>query len=164
MVKTSLAALAIVALGATAASAGSGHPHFIKSQTSASLSGADLVTQFKEAGLPSGAVETITSSAIATTTYECVNGGGHNPKASNKTTTQTQVHKSGQFTADKNGNVVGSQTLSPPSASDLGFSCPPGQQVTFVAVKYTNVTITDQTGGASISLPGTFSYTNPSAP
>ena len=94
--------------------------------------------KFKEAGLPSGAVETITSSASATTTYECVNGGGHNPSASNKTTTKSEVSKTGTFTADKNGNVVGSQTLSPPSAASLGFSCPPGQTVTFVSVSYTN--------------------------
>jgi hypothetical protein len=164
ILRTSLAALAIVALGATAASAGTGHPHFIKSATSVTLSGKNLEVTFKEAGLPSGAVETITTSATATTTYECVNGGGHNPKASNKTTTVTHVSKSGTFTANKNGNVVGTQTLSPPTASQLGFSCPPGQTVTFVSVTYSNVTVTDETSGASISLPGTFTYTNPSAP
>ena len=153
----------VVALAGVAAAA-NGSPHFIKNATSASLSGADLVVKFKEAGLPSGAVETITSSASATTTYECVNGGGHNPSASNKTTTKSEVSKTGTFTADKNGNVVGSQTLSPPSAASLGFSCPPGQTVTFVSVSYTNVAINDATSGASFSLPGTFSYTNPAAP
>src|SRR5437764_13136742 len=147
----------VVALAGVAAAA-NGSPHFIKNATSASLSGADLVIKFKEAGLPSGAVETITSSATATTTYECVNGGGHNPSASNKTTTVTQVSKTGTFTADKNGNVVGSQTLSPPTASELGFSCPPGQRVTFVSVTYSNVQVSDSTSGASMSLPGTFSF------
>jgi hypothetical protein len=146
------------------ASAASGNPHFIKNATSASLSGSSLTVNFKETGLASGAVETITTSATATTTYECVNNGGHNPAASNKTTTSTQVSTTNTFTADKNGNIVGSETLTPPSAASLGFSCPSGQTVTFVSVTYSNVVVTDTTSGASISIPGTFTYTNPLAP
>jgi hypothetical protein len=155
-----VAALFLFTSPATAA----GNPHFIKNATSATLSGSSLVVNFKEAGLPSGAVETVTVSATATTTYECVNNGGKNPKASNKTTTQSPVSTSGTFTADKNGNITGSLTLTPPSASALGFSCPPGQTVTFVSVTYTNVVITDSTSGASISFPGRFTFTNPLAP
>lgn len=107
---------------------------------------------------------TISCDATARTTYECVNGGGKNPSASNKTTTVSDVSKSGSFSADKNGNVVGSLTLSPPTAQQLGFRCPPGQTTTFVSVSYSNVSITDSTSGASQSIPGTFSYTNPAAP
>ncbi|MET3350540.1 UNVERIFIED_ORG: hypothetical protein ABID57_002232 [Arthrobacter sp. UYEF1] len=146
------------------ATAATGNAHFIKHATSATLSGSSLVVSFKEAGLSSGAVETVTVTATAETTYECVNGGGHNPKAANKTTTKTDVSTSGTFTADKNGNITGSLTLTPPSATALGFSCPPGQTVTFVSVTYTNVVITDTTSGASTSFPGTFNYTNPLAP
>src|SRR4051812_3023515 len=87
--------------------AASGNPHFIKNATSASLSGSTLNLTFKEAGLASGAVETVTASATAATTYECVNGGGNNPAASNKRSFTTTVTKSGTFTADKNGNIVG---------------------------------------------------------
>ena len=36
--------------------------------------------------------------------------------------------------------------------------------VTFVGVSYSNVSLTDATSGASIAIPGTFSYTNPAAP
>jgi len=123
-----LPAALLLAIGvAYPAFAATGNGHFIKNATSATLSGANLVTNFKEAGLAAGSVETITTNATATTTYECVNGGGKNPSASNKTTTVTQVSQSGQFTADQNGNLVGSQTLSPPTAQQLGFSCPPGQ-------------------------------------
>lgn len=146
------------------AHAANGNAHFIKSATGASLSGSSLVVNFKEAGLASGAVETIQTTASATTTYECVNNGGHNPSASNKTTTVSQLSQTGTFTADKNGNLVGSQTLSPPSAADLGFTCPSGQTVTFVGVSYSDVMITDLTSGASFAIPGTFSFTNPSAP
>src|SRR3954467_4896941 len=152
------------ALVATSASAASGSPHFIKNASSASLSGANLVCKFKEAGLASGSVETVSCNATESVAYECVNGGGKNPSASNKKTFATTASKSGTFTADKNGNIVGTLTLSPASASSLGFSCPPGQTVTFVGVTYSNVSVTDVTSGASIALPGTFSFTNPSAP
>jgi hypothetical protein len=151
-------------MAAVAPSAIAGNAHFIKSATSVSLDGANLVCSFKEAGLASGSVETIRCDADALTTYECVNGGNKNPSASNKTTTQSRVGNSGTFSADKNGNVVGSITVSPPSATALGFTCPSGQTVTFVGVTYSGVTITDVTSGASTTFPGTFSYTNPSAP
>jgi hypothetical protein len=155
-------ALAASLMSVSVAFAGS--PHFIKNATNASLSGSSLVCHFKEAGLASGSVETITCNATATTTYECVNNGGKNPSASNKTTTVTDVSRTGTFTADRNGNVVGTLTLSPPTAQQLGFSCPPGQTTTFVGVTYTNVSVTDTTSGASQSIPGTFSFTNPAAP
>jgi hypothetical protein len=162
LLKAAMVSFAVVAIGASAAMAG--NAHFIKSATSAQLSGSNLQINFKEAGLASGSVETVVASASATTTYECVNGGGKNPSASNKTTTKTAVNKSGQFTADRNGNIVGSLTLSAPTAAQLGFHCPPGQAVTFVGVSYSNVQLNDVSAGASISLSGTFSYTNPLAP
>jgi hypothetical protein len=55
-------------------------------------------------------------------------------------------------------------TISPPSAADLGFSCPSGQTVTFVSVSYTGVTLTDEDSGAATAIPGTFTFTNPDAP
>jgi hypothetical protein len=157
------AVIAVVAAIATP-SAVAGNAHFIKSATSVSLDGANLVCSFKEAGLQSGSVETIRCDANALTTYECVNGGSKNPSASNKTTRETRAGNTGTFSADRNGNVVGSISVSPPSAADLGFTCPPGQTVTFVSVTYSGVTITDQTSGASTTFPGTFTFTNPSAP
>src|SRR3954453_15325439 len=158
------AAMAVAALAVAPALAANGNPHFIKNASSATQSGSNVVCHFKEAGLASGSVETITCNAQESVAYECVNGGGKNPAASNKRTFQTTASKTGTFTADKNGNVVGTLTLSPASASSLGFSCPPGQTVTFVSVSYSNVSVVDSTSGASIALPGTFSFTNPSAP
>jgi hypothetical protein len=155
-----VAALVVVPVSLAA----NGNAHFIEHASSASLSGQNLVCSFKEAGLASGSVETISCNATESITYECVNGGGKNPAASNKHTFATTVSKSGVFTADKNGNVVGSLTLEPASAASLGFSCPPGQTVTFVSVTYSNVSVQDATSGASIALPGTFTATNPSAP
>ena len=159
-----VAALAVAALGAAPAMSASGSPHFIKNATSASLSGANLSCNFKEAGLASGSVETVTCSATQAVVYECVNGGSKNPAASNKKSFTTTVSQSGQFTADKNGNIVGTLTLAPRSAASVGFSCPPGQTVTLVSVSYSNVRVVDSTSGASISLSGTFTYKNPAAP
>ena len=158
--------LMILALAAAvvAPSALAGSPHFIKNATKASLSGANLVCNFKEAGLESGSVETVTCSATQTITYECVNNGGSTPAAANKKTFVTTASKTGDFTADRNGNIVGSLTLEPRSAASLGFSCPPGQTVTLVSVSYSNVRVVDSTSGASIAISGTFTYTNPAAP
>jgi hypothetical protein len=165
IVKKIIAVSAVLSvMAAIAPSAIAGNAHFIKSATSASLSGSNLVCSFKEAGLESGSVETITCSATATTTYECVNNGGKNPSASNKTTTAAPVSGSGEFSADRNGNISGSVTVSPPSAADLGFSCPSGQTVTFVSVTYSGITLSDADSGASTTIPGTFSFTNTSAP
>jgi hypothetical protein len=161
---TAVAVPLVLAAAALPASAANGSPHFIKSATSASRSGTSLVVNFKEAGLPAGSVEKVTTSATVTTVYECVNGGGLNPSASNKHSFTTTESKSGTFTANKNGNIVGSETLTVPSAGSLGFKCPAGQTVTLVSVSYSNIRITDQTSGASIGLPGTFTYMNPSAP
>jgi hypothetical protein len=167
MKRATLCVVAAMALGlavAPVALSANGSAHFIKNLSGASLNGQSLTCKFKEAGLASGSVETISCSATQTIVYECVNGGGKNPAASNKKSFTRTVSKTGTFTADKNGNVVGSLTLSPLSASAVGFSCPPGQTVTLVSVSYSNVTVTDQTSGATIALPGTFTYTNPSAP
>jgi hypothetical protein len=151
-------------LVAVALPANAGNAQFIKPATSASQSGTTVTVSFKEAGLASGSVETVSVSALTSTAYECVNGGGKNPSASNKRSFTTTVRKSGTFSADRNGNVVGSETLSPPSAASLGFSCPSGQQTTFVSVSYSNLTVKDTTSGAGTTFSGTFSYTNPAAP
>lgn len=158
-----LATLGTAALVVPAALAGNGH--FIDNATGVSLNGANLACNFKEAGLESGSVETISCAGNEVVTYECVNGGNKNPSASNKTSVTGPFNKSGQFTAAKNGNVVGSLTVTPLSASDVGFSCPRGQAVTFVSVCYSNVTITDSTSGAMAGpFAGPFCFTNPNAP
>ncbi len=159
-----LAVLCAVVVAATPAQAATGSPHFIKNASSASLSGANLTCKFKEAGLPSGSVQTVTCSATQAVVYACVNGGSNNPTAANKRSFTTTVSQSGTFTADKNGNIVGTLGLAPRTAESLGFSCPPGQTVTLISVSYSNVRVVDSTSGASIALPGTFSYTNPNAP
>lgn len=148
-------AAASVVLAATPAFAG--NAHFIASHTSVSSSGTSLVVNFKEAGLESGSVETITVSAHLDATYQCINGGHKNPDATNKTSVSADVSQSGEFTASKNGNVVGSLTLSAP-ADAADFSCPPGQRETLTVVAWSNISIEDEDSGAYLALPGTFSF------
>ncbi len=141
---------AVVALALPAAATASGSAHFIKSQTSASLDGNNLVCSFKEAGLSAGSTETTTCPADASATYECVNNGSKHPQASNKETVGGPVSGSDTFTVDQNGNITGSVTATPPGPGD--FSCPSGQTLVLTSVSYTNVVLTDSTSGASISL------------
>lgn len=159
-----LFALAFAVAAVAVPTAFAGNAHFIKSGSGATLQGANLKCFFKEAGLESGSIENVTCSATEDITYECVNNGGKNPSASNKRAFRTSGEGSGNFPADRNGNIQGDVTITAASAASLGFSCPSGQTVTLVSVTYSNVTITDNTSGATISIPGTFSFTNPDAP
>jgi hypothetical protein len=139
------AVMAIAALTAPAALAT--NPHFITASDDVTNSG-DLTANFKIAGLGDNVTITVTLSADATAQYACINGGKKHPQASNKETVTSPISASGSFTSDKNGSVTGSLTAHPPSAGD--FSCPPGQQLVFTYVQYTNVTLTG--GGATETL------------
>ena len=154
----------LTAVGASAVSvvlaagpAFAGNAHFIASHTKVSSSGTSLVVNFKEAGLESGSVETITVSAHLDATYQCINGGKKNPDAGNKTTVSADVSESGEFTAAKNGNLVGSLTLSAP-ADSASFSCPNGQKETLTVVNWSDISIQDEDSGAYLELAGTFSF------
>jgi hypothetical protein len=142
--------LVLVAL-ATPASAES--PHFVRA--SASLSGTNLNVSFKEAGLGDNQLISYAATADATATYVCVNRGGANPSASNKTTVSGPVIATGSFNSGKNGTISQTLTLSPPSAGS--FSCPSGQTLAIAQVTYTNVAIADTTNDVTQSIPGTFS-------
>jgi hypothetical protein len=148
-----LAAAALVFAGAGPAAAGSAH--FIKSATSASISGVSLTVDFKEAGLESGSLETVQATADLEALYQCVNGGGNVPSDPKKTVFDDSVSASDVFPAGKNGNLVGTLTLDPPAAADV-LDCPGGQTSTLVSVIWSNVRVDDLTSGASIMLKGTF--------
>ena len=151
-----LAATAVLALVSAGPATAGGSPHFIKSATSASLDGVSLVVDFKEAGLSSGAIETVQATADLEALYQCVNGGGNVPSDPKKTVFDDSVSESGTFPVGQNGNLVGSLTLAPPAAADV-LDCPGGQTSTLVSVVWSNVRVDDLTSGASISLKGTFS-------
>ena len=145
-----LAAFFALSLGTQAAFADS--PHFIKA--SAALSGTQLKVSFKEAGLGNNQLITYVASADSTATYVCVNNGGGNPSAQNKTTVSGPVSATGTFSSGKNGTISQTLTLNPPGPGS--FSCPNGQSMQLAQVSYTNVVITDTTNGVSEPIPGTF--------
>jgi hypothetical protein len=140
-------------LVALATPANADNPHFV--QASAKLSGTNLVVSFKEAGLGTNQLINYVATATATATYVCVNRGGSNPSAGNKTTFTEPVSKTGSFSSGKNGQVTASLTIAPPGPGS--FSCPPGQSLELAQVTYTSVAITDTTNNVTESIPGTFS-------
>ncbi len=131
-------------------------PHFNSAAASITASGS-LIVSFKESGLGDDALISYTASAFATADYGCLNGGGKNPEASNKTTVDGPVSASGTFSSGKNGSISQSLTINPPSAG--GFSCPSGQKLVLADVTYSGVSITDKTNSVTDAIPGTFSIT-----
>src|SRR6266508_2632546 len=76
----------------------SGSPHFIANATSCTQVGNDLVCSFKETGLSSGSVETVSVTVFANAGYGCVNGGGKVPSDPKKSTSGNLTN-SGTFPA-----------------------------------------------------------------
>jgi hypothetical protein len=142
-----LAGLVMAAPAALATS-----PHFISASGTLNANGS-LTVKFKEAGLGTNENINYTLTAQGTATWVCVNNGGANPSAKNKTTVNGPVSASGTFNSGKNGNVTASLTVQPPP-SDI--TCPSGQTLELASVSYTGVTLTDTTNGISISV-GDFS-------
>jgi hypothetical protein len=145
-----VAAFATAALAVPTALAVS--PHFVNASGTLNANGS-LTVNFKEAGLGTNQNIDYTLSAQGTATYVCVNKGGANPSAQNKTTVNGPVSASGSFNSGKNGNVTASLTVSPPP-SDI--TCPNGQKLELASVSYTGVTLTDTTNGITVNL-GDFS-------
>src|SRR5262249_13055149 len=137
-----------VVLGAGVASAVS--PHFIFA--TGSTQGPNLLCSFKEAGLGTNQLITYECDANGDAIYVCVNHGGANPSASNKTEETGVVSGTGSFNSGKNGQVTASITVEPP---DTTLTCPPGQSLEIASVTYTNVVLTDKTNNISESIPGT---------
>ncbi|HMG32004.1 MAG TPA: hypothetical protein VK585_18005 [Jiangellaceae bacterium] len=139
------------ATAAHASPAFAASPHFVRA--SAALAGADLTVSFKEAGLNNTTLINYAATADATATYVCVNRGGANPSASNKTDVAGPVSATGTFDSGKNGEVTASLTISPPAST---LACPPGQRLETAQVAYTNVAITDTTNAVSQAIAGSF--------
>ena len=146
-----LALLALLIAGLVPTTASAASPHFINS--SASLQGVNLRIQWKEAGLGNNVTVHYVASANASATYACINNGGHNPSAANKTTINGPVSASGDFNSGQNGQITGQLTVSPPGPG--GFSCPGGQHLVLAKVVYTNISLQDTSNGIVAPIAGT---------
>jgi hypothetical protein len=147
--RIAVVALVFVAFALIAQQAFAQSPHFIRASGTLNANGS-LTVNFKEAGLGTNQNIDYALTADATATYVCVNRGGANPSASNKTAVAGPVIATGTFSSGKNGQVTASLTVSPPF-QDIG--CPPGQSQELASVIYTNVVLTDTTNNVSIALP-----------
>jgi len=131
-------------------------PHFISVTGTLNQNGS-LTVNFKEAGLGNNQNITYALNADATATYVCVNNGGANPSAQNKTTVAGPVSATGTFSSGKNGQITALLTVSPPP-SDI--TCPPGQKLELASVTYTNVTLTDTTNQLPPVTVGTGTFSS----
>ncbi len=139
--------IAMLAAGASAALVG-GSAKFHSVGSSVNNDGG-LVVDWDQRGLGNDNID-YTLTADATALYACINGGGKNPKASNKQSFEGQVSGGGSF-EPRNGRIVASLTTGPLLAPQ--FQCPNGQRRVLAAVTYTNIVLTDTSNGVVADIP-----------
>jgi hypothetical protein len=108
-----------------------------------------LACSFDVSGL--GNVSSTQGSCTATSTavYQCINNGGKNPAAGNKSTSKGETGT--QVTVPvHNGRTQGSITVDPAGAGS--FTCPSGQKLYLVSACYSDITLT--IGGATTTEAG----------
>jgi hypothetical protein len=125
-----------IAAAVFAAAALAGSPHFVTAD--ASRSGDTLTVTFKEAGLGNEAQVHVVLSATAL----CINNGGKHPRAVNK----TSVSSAGDFPV-QNGKAEGTLSLT----ATFQPNCSPPMEV-----RFTDVSLVDETSGAKANIAGTF--------
>jgi hypothetical protein len=135
--------LAVLLLG-LAAPVLAANPHFIWVKASADED-ANLIVEFKEAGLGNNQLVQIEARADAVAAYACQNKGGKFPHAANKHLVAEPVSAAGEFESGKNGNVTDSITVSPPEADAPPDFCPGKQHLELVGVRYENIQACDVT-------------------
>jgi hypothetical protein len=110
-----------------------GNPHFVGTPTF-TIQANTVTVHAKEAGLGDEAQIVATLSGTA----ECINNGGHHPKAVNKTsfsTSSSEPVQNGKAVYDLTATATFSPDCSPP-----------------MTVKFTSLTLTDETNNLSVTL------------
>lgn len=145
----------LIGAGIMLASVALAAAHFMS--TSATLQGATLHVEFREAGLGNNQTIDYIARADATAVYGCINRGGKNPSAANKRSVEGNLAQPGSFSSGKNGSLRGQLDIAPPN--DASFRCPGGQTRVMASISYTNVSIEDTTNHITENIPGTYSAT-----
>ena len=135
----------VLAISAATASAAA---NFKSSSFSVNSQG-QLVCSYDVSGLGNVSSTLGTCGGTNTAVYQCINNGGKNPSAGNKSTSTGDVGTSEQVPVH-NGRARGSLTGNPVGPG--GFTCPPGQTLYLVSSCFTNVSM--DIGGATVSEPG----------
>jgi hypothetical protein len=128
--------VALTLLLGSSQAAFAGSPHFVTADVTRSDN--TLSVDFKEAGLGNEPQVHV----VLSTDALCINGGGKHPKAVNKGTFEA----AGDFPV-QNGKAEGTLTV---TATFQPECAPP------MTVSFTNVTLVDETSGATANIPGTF--------
>jgi hypothetical protein len=143
MRRSLIATLAVMAVVAVAAIAAFAAANFKSSSFSVNSAG-QLVCSYDVSGLGNVSSTTGTCSGTNTATYQCINNGGKNPAAGNKSFSTGDVGTS-QSVPVHNGRASGSLLVNPTGPN--GFTCPSGQTLYLVSSCYSNTSMT--IGGAT---------------
>jgi hypothetical protein len=149
VMKKQIIALALVSSAGIASAA-----FFFSADASVGSNGA-LTVAWDERGLGNENV-TYNLTGSGSGVYACINGGGNHPQASNKVG-PSPINVTSAPIKVKNGRIVSSLTVEPPSSGTL--SCPSGQDPVLVCVSYSGLVLTDTTNQISITPTGTTSRT-----
>ena len=122
--------------------------HFVSASSTISPTTGVLTVNFKEAGLGNNQQVELTLTGEAHAVYQWFNHGGQNPMGQPFVVDET-FSVTGTFTSDKNGNVRGTFTVSPPGVDAFFSTQHAANWVPMLSVSYTNVGIVDTTNGAS---------------
>ena len=144
----------IALVGFMAINAQAQSPHFLRCSASDVNSDGSLTVCFKIAGLGSNESLDVTASATADAIYSCLNNGQQCPNAANKVEVTADVSTHGIFTSGRNGQITGCLTIQPPPTT---LTCPHGQRLVLVSIRYTPVSVSAPGAGDCIPAPGDFS-------
>jgi hypothetical protein len=143
---TAVLLAAMLMVGAFATAALAGNPHYVRGPNAAYASQAshNVNVTLKEAGLGKNEMAYYVASAMVSAEWACINGGGKNPSASNKRSSQLPVSTSPlPKESAKNGSITvaaGELELSPSPPTD--WSCPNGQREALTKTTYTDIAVT----------------------
>lgn len=141
-----LAAVGVLVFAVAAASAAAN----FKSSSFTVNSAGQLVCSYDVSGLGNvSSTNGTCSSARNDAVYQCINNGGKNPAAGNKSTSTGGVGTS-QAVPVHNGRATGSLTVDP--VGPEGFTCPGGQTLYLVSSCYTDNSM--NIGGATANEAG----------
>jgi hypothetical protein len=155
MRRSSIMALVVLSVLAFAATTAYAAANFKSSSFSVNGQG-QLVCSFDVSGLGNVSSTQGSCTANSTATYQCINNGGKNPSAGNKSTSQGATGN--QVTVPvHNGRAQGSIPVDP--AGSGGFTCPSGQTLYLVGACYSDITLT--IGGATTTDAGPVCNSSP---
>jgi len=122
--------------------------HFVSASSVVSDSTGVLTVNFHESGLGNNQQVVLTLTGEAHAVYQWYNHGGQNPMGEPFNVNET-FSVTGTFQSDKNGNVKGSFSVSPPGVDAFFSTQHAANWVPKLTISYTDVGIVDTTNGAS---------------